>query len=91
MREAGATVGPIYAIDDAVNDPHFRERGIIVEVEDAELGSLPVHNILPRLSATPGVWRRPAPALGEHTEAVLGEAGFDAARIAEILAGAEAR
>jgi crotonobetainyl-CoA:carnitine CoA-transferase CaiB-like acyl-CoA transferase len=89
MREAGATVGPVYAIDDAVSDPHFRERGIIVEVEDAELGSLPVHNILPRLSATPGVWRRPAPGLGEHTAAVLGEAGIDAARIAEILAGAE--
>jgi len=90
MREAGATVGPVYAIDDAVNDPHFRERGIIVEVEDAELGSLPVHNILPRLSATPGVWRRPAPDLGEHTEAVLGEAGIEAARIAEILAGGKA-
>lgn len=91
MREAGATVGPVYAIDDAVNDAHFRERGIIVEVEDAELGSLPVHNILPRLSATPGVWRRPAPSLGEHTAAVLGEAGIDAAGIAEILAGAEAQ
>ncbi|MBE0531311.1 MAG: CoA transferase [Rhodospirillales bacterium] len=91
MREAGATVGPVYAIDDAVNDPHFRERGIIVEVEDAELGSLPVHNILPRLSATPGVWRRPAPGLGEHTAAVLSEAGIDAAHIAEILAEAEAQ
>ena len=90
MREAGATVGPVYSVDDAVADPHFRERGIIVDVEDADLGSLPVHNILPRLSATPGVWRRPAPNLGEHTEAVLEEAGIDRASIATILAGAQA-
>jgi crotonobetainyl-CoA:carnitine CoA-transferase CaiB-like acyl-CoA transferase len=36
---------------------------------------------VPRLSHTPGRWRQPAPALGEHTDAVLAEAGFDAAAI----------
>jgi crotonobetainyl-CoA:carnitine CoA-transferase CaiB-like acyl-CoA transferase len=75
MREAGATVGPIYSIADIAGDAHFRERGIIVDVEDAQFGSLPVHNILPRLSATPGTFRRPAPELGEHTDEVLREAG----------------
>jgi crotonobetainyl-CoA:carnitine CoA-transferase CaiB-like acyl-CoA transferase len=78
MRAAGVTVGPVYDIADAVADPHFRERPVIVEVEDRELGSLPMHDIVPRLSGTPGVWRCPAPALGEHTDAVLGEAGLDA-------------
>jgi crotonobetainyl-CoA:carnitine CoA-transferase CaiB-like acyl-CoA transferase len=84
MREASVTVGPVYSIADAINDPHFRERGIIVDVEDAELGQLPMHNILPRLSATPGVWQRPAPGLGEHTDAVLKEAGFSAEEIARL-------
>ncbi len=83
MRAAGVTAGPVYDIADAVADPHFRER-VIVEVADAELGSLPMHAIAPRLSATPGVWRRPAPALGEHTDAVLAEAGYDAAAIARL-------
>jgi crotonobetainyl-CoA:carnitine CoA-transferase CaiB-like acyl-CoA transferase len=86
MRAAGVTVGPVYDIADAVADPHFRERPVIVEVEDAELGSLPMHAIVPRLSGTPGVWRRPAPALGEHTDAVLGEAGLDADAIARLRA-----
>lgn len=83
MRKAGATVGPIYNVADAVSDPHFQERGIVVDVEDVTFGTLPMHNILPRLSATPGVWRRPAPEIGEHNVEVLTEAGFNAAEIEE--------
>ena len=84
MRAAEVTVGPVYDIADATADAHFRERGIIVDVEDAELGALAMHNAVPRLSATPGVWRRPAPRLGEHTDEILGEAGFDRAAIAGL-------
>jgi crotonobetainyl-CoA:carnitine CoA-transferase CaiB-like acyl-CoA transferase len=84
MREASVTAGPVYSISDAMQDTHFRERGIIVDVEDAELGKLPMHNILPRLSDTPGVWRMPAPGLGEHTDALLKEAGYSAKEIARL-------
>jgi crotonobetainyl-CoA:carnitine CoA-transferase CaiB-like acyl-CoA transferase len=86
MRAAGVTVGPVYNIDDVVADPHFLQREILVDVEDPELGSIPMHNIVPRLSATPGVWRRPAPALGEHTDEILTAAGLDAAAIARLRA-----
>jgi len=86
MRAAGVTVGPVYNIDDAVEDPHFRERQIIVDVEDPELGSLPMHNIVPRLSGTPGVWRTPAPTLGQHTDDILRQAGLDTEAIAKLRA-----
>ncbi|WP_245443897.1 CoA transferase [Mesorhizobium sp. DCY119] len=89
MRAAGATVGPVYDIADIAEDAHFAERGIIVDVEDADNGTLPMHNILPRLSGTPGVWRRPAPALGQHTGDILKEAGVSEIDIATILAGGE--
>lgn len=85
MRESGATVGPIFNIADAMDDPHFDEREIIVDVEDAEFGSLPMHNIVPRMSATPGVWRRPAPGIGEHTHEVLAEAGLADDAITEAM------
>jgi crotonobetainyl-CoA:carnitine CoA-transferase CaiB-like acyl-CoA transferase len=84
MRAAGVTVGPVYDIDDAVDDAHFRDREILVEVEDRELGSIPMHNIVPRLSKTPGVWRRPAPRLGEHTDGILAEAGYGPDAIAAL-------
>jgi crotonobetainyl-CoA:carnitine CoA-transferase CaiB-like acyl-CoA transferase len=95
MRAAGVTVGPVYTIADAVHDAHFQARGVVVDVEDAELGSVPMHNIVPRLSDSAGnsagTWRRPAPRLGEHTDAVLAEAGFgddDIARLKEAGAAA---
>jgi crotonobetainyl-CoA:carnitine CoA-transferase CaiB-like acyl-CoA transferase len=76
MRGSGATVGPVYSAADAADDPHFEERQVVLDVDDAEFGSLPMHNIVPRLSSTPGVWRRPAPTLGEHTDEVLAEFGI---------------
>ncbi|WP_426231600.1 CaiB/BaiF CoA transferase family protein [Pararhizobium sp. DWP3-4] len=88
MRDSGATVGPIYSIADAAVDAHFTEREVIVSLDDEEHGVLPMHNIVPRMSATPGGFRRPAPALGEHTAEVLVEAGVSPEAIAAIVAGA---
>jgi len=83
MRQAGATVGPIYNIADAMADPHFAQREIIVAADDDAFGSLPMHDIVPKMSATPGVWRLPAPELGQHNAEVLRDAGLDADAIAE--------
>jgi len=77
MRAAGATVGPVYTIADALDDPHFQEREIVVALDDAEFGDMPVHNVTPRLSETPGGFRRPAPALDENGPELLAELGFD--------------
>ncbi len=86
LQAGDVTAGPIYNIDDALADPHFIAREVIVEVEDDELGSLPMHNITPRMSATPGAWRCPAPELGEHTRALLSAAGVPAATVDTLCA-----
>ena len=70
---AGVTAGPVCSVADLLDHPYVIGREAIVEMEDADLGSLPMHNVVPRLSSTPGALRRPAPALGEHTAEILRE------------------
>jgi crotonobetainyl-CoA:carnitine CoA-transferase CaiB-like acyl-CoA transferase len=56
-----------------LHHPYTRGREAIVDVEDSELGVLPMHNVVPRLTGSPGGFRRPAPGLGEHTAEILAE------------------
>jgi formyl-CoA transferase len=51
-------------------------------------GQVKMQNVFPKLSETPGEVRWAGPALGEHTEAVLGEVlGLPAEKIAALKAG----
>lgn len=76
--KAGITVGPICDIADLIDHPYVKDREIIVEVPDEDLGTLPMHTITARLSETPGEFFRPAPKLGEHNADVLDELGISA-------------
>lgn len=73
FEASGVTVGPVCSVADLVNHPYIKGREVIVELEDQSMGSVPMHNIVPRLSRSPGGFRRPAPALGEHTAEILAE------------------
>jgi crotonobetainyl-CoA:carnitine CoA-transferase CaiB-like acyl-CoA transferase len=73
FEAAGVTVGPVCDMAALLHHPYTRGREAIVDVEDGELGALPMHNVVPRLTGTPGGFRRPAPALGEHTDEILAE------------------
>jgi formyl-CoA transferase len=53
-------------------DPHFAAREAIVEVPHPDFGPLPMQNVVPKLSVTPGAVRSAGPALGEHNEHVWG-------------------
>src|SRR6202790_3586470 len=76
---AEVTAAPVYDIDQFLADPHVIEREIVVDMPDSETGRLVMHNVIPRLSDTPGRLRLPAPSLGEHTADILGQLGIDAA------------
>jgi len=71
FEAAGVTVGPVCSVADLVGHPYIEGREAIVELEDRDLGSVRMHNIVPRLSETPGGFMRPAPLLGEHTQEIL--------------------
>jgi crotonobetainyl-CoA:carnitine CoA-transferase CaiB-like acyl-CoA transferase len=76
----------VYDIDELMDDLHVVERGIFEALPDDELGWVQMHAPVPRLSATPAGYRRPAPQVGEHTWEVLHELAFDAATIASLHA-----
>jgi len=81
FAHAEVTAALVYDIDQFMADPHVIAREILVDLPDTQIEQLPMHNVIPRLSATPGRLRRPAPALGEHTAEVLGRLGLDRAEI----------
>lgn len=72
------TAAPVYDIEQFMADPHVRAREILVDLPDAQMGSIPMHNVVPRLSDSPGAIRRPAPELGEHNAEVFKRFGIEA-------------
>ena len=86
MRKAGVTAGPVYDIKDVLEDEHFIEREIVVEVDDPDLGWIPTQNVVPKFTSTPGAIRSAAPKLSEHTDTILGELGLSEAEISELKA-----
>jgi crotonobetainyl-CoA:carnitine CoA-transferase CaiB-like acyl-CoA transferase len=69
---ADVPASPLMSIADIAHDPHFRERGTIVPIEDEEYGSLLMTAPIPRMSETPGTVRSLGPVLGSGNQAVLG-------------------
>ena len=84
FQAAEVTASPVYEIDQLIDDEHIQARGVIVEAPDDEMGSVLMHNVIPRLSGTPGRIRRPAPTLGQHTREMLLAIGYSAEQIAAL-------
>jgi formyl-CoA transferase len=84
FEAAEVTAAPVYDIDQFIADPHVRAREIVTELPDAEMGSVPMHAVVPRLSGTPGEIRTPAPELGEHNDIIFGSLGLSPDRLADL-------
>jgi len=82
FEEAEAPIAPVYDVAQIMRDRHYRERGSVVEVDDPDLGSVWMANIVPRLSRTPGAIRRTGTTVvgGDRNEILhgLGEAPVEA-------------
>ncbi|MDB5932313.1 MAG: CoA-transferase [Polaromonas sp.] len=71
MGEAGVPGGPINSFDQALDDPHFLARDMVLEVEHPTAGTIKTLGIPAKMSHTPGQIRSPAPLLGQHTDEIL--------------------
>jgi len=90
FEKAEVTAGPVYDAGQLREDPHVLGREALVNMPEAEApdGYMPMHNIIPRLSETPGAIRRPAPTLGQDTDALLAELGLGSDEVAQLRATA---
>ncbi|GAB7550167.1 CaiB/BaiF CoA-transferase family protein [Cupriavidus sp. 8B] len=71
MESAGVPCGPINTLDKVFDDPQVRARGMRIEMDHSEAGTVPLIANPIRMSESPVVYRRAPPTLGEHTCEVL--------------------
>ncbi|AOO80000.1 CaiB/BaiF CoA transferase family protein [Bosea vaviloviae] len=84
FEKAEVTIGPIYDTPQIMADPHVIARELIADYPDPDMGSLPMHHVVPRLTDTPGSIRTPAPRLGEHNREIMAGLGLTEDAIVEL-------
>ncbi|WP_282372005.1 CaiB/BaiF CoA transferase family protein [Pseudomonas sp. PS02290] len=84
LEAAEVPAGRIYNVADIVADPHYQARGMILYADLPGGAIVKMPGIVPKLSETPGSVNWQGPALGQHTDSVLGELGMSADDIAQL-------
>jgi formyl-CoA transferase len=81
----GVPAGRIFRAPEMLADPQFQARGAIIDVPHPRWGALKMQNVFPKLSATPGAVRTPAPAeVGQDNAEVYAALGLGASDLDEL-------
>lgn len=84
LNAAGVPAGPVHRAEDIFACPQVAARGTLLEIDDPEVGAYRFARTPPRLSAAPEPPTDAAPALGQHSRAMLEELGYGAAEITAL-------
>ncbi len=91
LRDAEICISPVLSVAEALDAPHTRARGLVIDHVHPRAGRARLLGNAIRMGA-PTTVRRPAPELGEHTGEVLAEAGLSSPEIESLItAGAASR
>jgi formyl-CoA transferase len=84
LLDAGLPAAPVRTYAEAAADPHVRERDMLQPVAQSDGSVVPITGPAAKFARTPVAVRSGARALGADDDAILGEAGLDAAAIAAL-------
>lgn len=84
LAGADCCVSPVLKLEETLQHPHFRARGMVHETVHPQLGPLTHVGFPVKMSGFEFAVRREAPAAGEHTLEVLRELGYPEAAIAAL-------
>ena len=84
LTAAQVPCGPVLTRNQVIRHPQVEALGLVVETEHKRAGRLRQARAAAQFSRTPTEIRSGAPALGEHTEAILAEIGYSPAEMAEL-------
>jgi crotonobetainyl-CoA:carnitine CoA-transferase CaiB-like acyl-CoA transferase len=85
LADIDACVGPVYSIDEALNDPQAQARGVTVTSGEGDTAFQTLSSF-PRISGVEAEQRYGAPTLGEHTDELLRSVGYNDTQIAQFKA-----
>jgi crotonobetainyl-CoA:carnitine CoA-transferase CaiB-like acyl-CoA transferase len=85
LEAGGVPAGPVLDVNAMHRDPQTRAREMVVEVDHPRVGRMKTLGLPVKFSATPGRVHGPAPLLGEHSRAILAEAGYTAEEIDSLI------
>ncbi len=77
LDEAEIPCGPIQNFEQVFSMPTVKEREMLVKMNHPTIGELPLIGSPLKMSDTPVEYRLPPPLMGEHTEEVLREFGWE--------------
>ncbi len=87
MEEARLPAGPVLSPQKVLEDPHIEAKGLFQPIDYPGLDKpAPIMRTPVELSETPGEIRHRAPTLGEHTNSIMQELGYQQAEIDELRA-----
>jgi crotonobetainyl-CoA:carnitine CoA-transferase CaiB-like acyl-CoA transferase len=84
LREKDVPCGPLNTFKEVFEDPQVKEYGFPVEVEHPKMGKLKMVGSAVDLSRTPPTIKTAPPLLGEHTEEILRDLGYDGKAVSKL-------